>query len=73
MTHGEDGIVVRPALALETHVVRDGGGTFIARLQAGDTLAESAGAAGEEAAGFDLASHLQGLFAIGAVASVTPA
>jgi hypothetical protein len=42
----------------------------MARLQAGDTLEQAARIANDEAAGFDLATHLQGLFAIGAVATV---
>jgi hypothetical protein len=71
MTRGEDGIVVRPALAVDTRIAPVGGGSFMARLQAGDTLEHAARAATEETPGFDLASHLQGLFAIGAVAAVT--
>lgn len=71
MRQAEDGIVVRPVLTVETLVVRDGGGIFLARLLADDTLAEAAAAAGEAAEGFDLASHLQGLFAVGAVASIS--
>jgi hypothetical protein len=71
MARGEDGIVVRPELTVDTRIAPAGGGTFMARLQAGDTLGQAALIASEETPGFDLAIHLQGLFAIGAVAAVS--
>jgi hypothetical protein len=43
----------------------------MARLQAGDTLGQAARMASEETPGFELAAHLEGLFAIGAVAAVS--
>jgi hypothetical protein len=71
MARGEDAIVVRPALTVDTRIAPAGGGTFMARLQAGDTLEQAARITSEETPGFDLAAHLQGLFAIGAVAAVS--
>ena len=70
MARGEDAIVMRPALTVDTRIAPAGGGMFMARLQAGDTLGQAALIASGETPGFDLADHLQGLFAIGAVAAV---
>ena len=71
MARGEDAIVVRPSVTVDTRIAPAGGGTFMARLQAGDTLGQAALIASEETPGFELAAHLQGLFAIGAVAAVS--
>jgi len=71
MTRAEDALVVRPALDVDTRIAPDGAGAFIAALLDGETLEAAALAASEADDGFDLAGHLSGLFAIGAVAAVT--
>ena len=71
MSRREDAIVLRPELAVDTRIAPAGGGVFLAGLSAGASLEQAARTASEEAAGFDLAGELQGLFAIGAVAAVT--
>lgn len=70
MKQGEAIAVVRPMLSVEVRVLPAGGHDFLAALAAGSCL----GAAAEQAlaahADFDLAPHLQGLFALGAVAAI---
>jgi hypothetical protein len=72
MAKGEDALVARPDLAVDTRVAPPGAAGFIAPLVAGETLGEAARAASEADAGFDLAGHLAGLFSIGAVSAVSP-
>ncbi|MGF1594127.1 MAG: putative DNA-binding domain-containing protein [Kiloniellaceae bacterium] len=70
MTKGEEVAVVRPALAVELRVLPPGGYGFIAALAGGAALGEAAEAALAGDPGFDLAVHLQGLFALGGVAGL---
>jgi hypothetical protein len=69
MTRGEDVAVLRPADSVEVRVLPAGGHDFIAALAAGAPLGA---ATAESRAEFDLAQHLQGLFALGAVTAVQP-
>jgi hypothetical protein len=59
-------------LSVELRVLPPGGHAFMAALAAGATLGEAAEAALEAAADVDLATHLQGLFALGAVTALLP-
>jgi hypothetical protein len=70
MTRGEEVAVVRPSLAVELRVLPPGGHGFIAALAGGATLGEAAETVLAGDPGFDLAVHLQGLFALGAVAEL---
>jgi hypothetical protein len=70
MKRGEDVAVLRPMLSVELRVLPPGGRAFIAALAAGDTLAAAAEAAVAAAPNSDLAHHLQGLFALGAVTAL---
>ncbi len=70
MKRQERALVIRPDLSVETRVLSEGAFAFVSALAGGGTLhqaaAEGAGAEG----GFDLSDHLQGVFAVGAVAAV---
>jgi hypothetical protein len=70
MTRGEAVVVVRPALTVDLRVLPPGGHGFIAALAGGATLDAAAEAAAARETDFDLAAHLQGLFALGAVAAL---
>jgi len=72
MSRGEEIAVLRPMLSVELRVLPPGGHAFMAALAAGATLGEAAEAALEAAADVDLATHLQGLFALGAVTALLP-
>ena len=71
MKRPERALVIRPKLTVETSALPAGGFTFMSALSDGATLEQSAIAAGSADADFDLAEHLQGLFAIGAVTAIT--
>lgn len=70
MTLGEETAVLRPGDDVTVQLLPEGGYAFLAAVAAGRTLGAAAQQAGERHAGFDLAHHLQGLFALGAVAAV---
>jgi hypothetical protein len=70
MKRREHVLVVRPALSVETRLVPESGFVFISALMNDATLEEAASGAAEAAPDFDLAEHLQGLFAIGAVSAI---
>ena len=70
MASGEDVAVIRPALNVELRVLPPGGHRFIAALAGGATLDAAAEAAVAREPDFDLATHLQGLFALGAVTAL---
>jgi hypothetical protein len=70
MTRGEEVAVLRPLLAVEVRVLPPGGHPFIAALMAGTSLEAAAEAALAAAPGSDLAAHLRGLFALGAVSAL---
>lgn len=72
MNLGQDVLVVRPALAVDTRVLPGGGFDFIGPLLAAASLAEAAERATLNDPAFDLAVHLQGLFEVGAVTAVLP-
>lgn len=67
ITAGEAVAVIRPALSVELRVLPPGGHGFIAALLDGASLGEAADRALAQHPDFDLATHLQGLFALGAV------
>jgi hypothetical protein len=69
----ERALVIRPALAVETRALPAGAFAFLAALGDGMTLQQAALAALEADAGFDLAEHLKGLFAVGAVSAMSKA
>jgi hypothetical protein len=70
MTRGEEIAVLRPMLSIEVRVLPPGGHAFIAALAAGMDLEAAAAAVLAAAPGSDLAAHLQGLFALGAVSAL---
>lgn len=70
MARGEDVAVLRPALAVEVRVLPVGGHAFIAALAGGANLGDAAATALAGARESDLAAHLQGLFALGAVTAL---
>jgi len=70
MTAGEDVAVIRPALTVDLLVLPPGGHGFIAALAGGATLGGAADTALAQYPDFDLATHLQGLFALGAVTAL---
>lgn len=69
--HGEDVLVVRPDAEVLVHRLPAGSGAFIDALLSGRTVMEAA-ASCRDAAGFDLAGTLVGLFALGAVVALVP-
>ena len=70
MQCGEAVAVLRPALAVDVRLLPPGGYEFISQLAAGETLGEAADRAVQSNVGFDLATHLQGLFELGAVVAI---
>jgi Putative DNA-binding domain len=70
MKRGEEAAVLRPALSVDVRLLPPGGYAFMARLAAGGNLSEAAETASEACADFDLATHLQGLFQLGAVTAI---
>lgn len=73
MARGEDALIVRPALDVDTRILPDGGGAFLEHLIAGETLETAASGAADQHPDFDLSHHLAGLFQTGAVTAVIPA
>jgi hypothetical protein len=61
----ETALVVRPALAVEVRRLPPGADAFLARLAAGERLADAAGAALAQSPDFDLAANLAALFSQG--------
>jgi hypothetical protein len=70
METGEAMAVLRPMLSVEVRVLPEGGHAFLSALAAGSNLGAAAERALTTDDQFDLAQHLQGLFALGAVAAV---
>ena len=70
---GEDGLIVRPAIAVEVRHLPPGGAAFIAALANGKTLGQAAEAAFGEDTEFDLQANLAGLIGSGAVVAIEPA
>ncbi len=70
MKTGEAAAVLRPMLSVEVRVLPPGGYAFLAALAVGACLGEAAERALAAHADFDLAGHLQGLFALGAVTAI---
>ncbi|MGI9509112.1 MAG: HvfC/BufC N-terminal domain-containing protein [Geminicoccaceae bacterium] len=71
MKQPERALVIRPKLIVETSVLPAGGFAFMSALSDGGTLEDATILANDAAGDFDLTEHLQGLFAIGAVAAIT--
>lgn len=70
MKAGEAVAVLRPMLSVEVRVLPPGGYAFLSALAAGSSLGAAAELALTAHDDFDLVRHLQGLFALGAVAAV---
>jgi len=70
MKRPERALVIRPELVVETRLLPETGAAFIKALGDGATLEEAAIGVMEIDIGFDLAEHLQGLFAVGAVSAM---
>jgi len=70
MKKGQVVAVIRPALNVELRILPPGGHGFVTALAAGATLDAAAEAAVAREPDFDLATHLQGLFALGAVVAL---
>ncbi len=67
----EDVLILRPEFDPTPSLLSPGGGVFVARLQAGDTLSGAHDAALDAAPGFDLAPLLGHLIAAGAITGLT--
>jgi Putative DNA-binding domain len=67
MRKAEDAFVVRPGLAVDTRILPIGAADFITALMDGASLADAAARASAASTGFDLAKHLGGLVATGAI------
>jgi len=67
LRHGEDALVLRPGWQVEVTALPPGSATFLSALSAGAGLATAAGEAADAAThtGFDLGTHLAGLFQAG--------
>ncbi len=70
MKRPEEAIVIRPTLEVDTRLLPAAGFSFMTGLKEGRALEEAALRAAELEKDFDLASHLQGLFEIGAVTAI---
>jgi len=70
MKKGQAVAVIRPALNVDLRILPPGGHGFVTALAAGATLDAAAEAAVAREPDFDLATHLQGLFALGAVVAL---
>lgn len=72
MTRAEDVLVVRPALEVEARILPDGAHAFVSALAEGAAIEQAARRGATDGNRFDLATELQGLFALGAVVAVRP-
>ncbi len=72
MSQGEDVLILRPSLKVETIVLPAGGGAFLAALLDGQSIAAAAEAGSIDSEYFDLSSHLAGTFAAGAFSGLDP-
>ncbi|MGI9499618.1 MAG: HvfC/BufC N-terminal domain-containing protein [Geminicoccaceae bacterium] len=66
----EHALIVRPSLTVETSRLAEGSFAFMSALAGNATLEQAAVSATNAAGDFDLTTHLQGLFAIGAVSAI---
>lgn len=71
MKTGERALIIRPALTVETHKLPLDTFAFMSALAENASLEQAAAQAIETVDAFDLASHLQGAFAIGAISAIT--
>jgi len=67
----EDALITRPDVDVAVQLLPPGGAVFLTCLMSGCMLAEATAAALEDAADFDLATNIAGLFEAGAFASLT--
>ncbi len=72
LDHGEDALILRPDLDVETHLLPSGGRVFLAAILERRTLGESIARALAFNADFDLAAMLSLLFSSGAIIGVVP-
>ncbi|MGI9491561.1 MAG: HvfC/BufC N-terminal domain-containing protein [Geminicoccaceae bacterium] len=70
MKQPEEVIIIRPSLDVDTRLLPVGGFNFMNALKENAALEQAAQRASEMAEGFDLATHLQGLFEVGAVVAI---
>lgn len=70
LKRSERAMVIRPALVVETRHLPVGSFAFMLALRDGETLQQATLAANDADADFDLAEHLKGLFAVGAVSAI---
>ncbi|MCB1478129.1 MAG: putative DNA-binding domain-containing protein [Rhodobiaceae bacterium] len=68
--HGEDVLVVRPALDTRLHAMPAGAATFVLALKGGASLQDAAGAAQNASDAFDLSETLALLIAAGAIVDI---
>ncbi len=71
MQQGEDVVIVQPAMDVDVCALPAGGYAFLDSLASGMVLADASEAAVQAASGVELVTHLQGMFNIGAVISVS--
>lgn len=67
MTRGEEGLIIRPALVVDVRVLPSGGAQFIDLLAQDKTIGDAAECVMQASQGFELSSHLMGLFDSGCV------
>ncbi|MGI9449563.1 MAG: DNA-binding domain-containing protein, partial [Geminicoccaceae bacterium] len=70
MKRPEEALVIRPLLDVDTRLLAAGGFNFMNALKEGATLEQAAQCASAASETFDLATHLQGLFEVGAVVAI---
>lgn len=70
MARPEEALIIRPSMDVDTRLLPAGGFNFMIALKEGAALEQAALRAMKALEGFDLASHLQGLFEIGAVTAI---
>ncbi|MEZ5877484.1 MAG: hypothetical protein R3D43_06800 [Tepidamorphaceae bacterium] len=68
--HGEDVLVVRPALDTRLHAMPAGAAAFVLALKGGASLQDAAGAAQNASDAFDLSETLALLIAAGAIVDI---
>lgn len=67
----EDAVILRPEFDVTVRTLPSGGAAFLLALAQGTTLADAAGRAVADDAGFDIAANLAGLIGAGGVAAFT--
>ncbi len=70
LSQGEDILITRPLLDVETRILPSGGYEFLSALVAGNTLEQAAGAAASLDAEFDLSMQITGMLECGVFSAI---